>query len=75
MRVPRHRARRRLRRIQRGQWFAGVCNGLADYADIGVDWVRTGFVLGSLVTAASWPLGYIALVFILPVSPTRDSPS
>ncbi len=67
--------RRRLRRIQQGQAFAGVCNGLADYADIGVDWVRTGFVLGSLVTGGLLAVVYIALVFILPVSPTRDSPS
>jgi phage shock protein C len=67
--------RRRLRRIREGQKFAGVCTGLADYADIGVDWVRTGFILGSLVTGGLLIVVYIALIFILPISPTRDSPA
>ena len=59
--------RRRLRRIRQGQMVAGVCAGLADYAEIRVDWVRTLFVLGSLVTGGILGLVYIALVFILPV--------
>ena len=59
--------RRRLRRIRQGQMVAGVCAGLADYAEIRVDWVRTLFVLGSLVTGGILGIVYIALVFILPV--------
>jgi phage shock protein C len=58
---------RRLYRIREGQQLAGVCNGLAAYAELPVDWVRTLFVLGTLVTAGLLGLVYIALAFILPV--------
>ena len=37
---------RRLRRIREGQQIAGVCNGLADYAELDVAWVRSGFLFG-----------------------------
>ena len=50
-----------------------MCNGLAAYAELDVDWVRTGFVLGTLVTAGILGLVYIALVFILPVASTREA--
>lgn len=63
---------RRLRRIREGQQVAGVCNGLAAYAELDVDWVRTGFVLGTLVTAGILGLVYIALAFILPVASKRE---
>ena len=64
--------RRRLYRIKEGQDIAGVCTGLAVYADIGVDWVRTIFVLGSLVTAGLLIVVYIVLAFVLPVAASRD---
>lgn len=60
--------KRRLRRIKTGQEVAGVCTGLAAYADLPVDWVRTGFILGSLMTGGILILVYIAMVFILPVA-------
>jgi phage shock protein C len=64
---------RHLHRIREGQQIAGVCNGLAAYADLRVDWVRTLFVLGTVVTAGLFGLVYVALAFILPVSATaRD---
>ena len=47
--------RRRLMRIREGQQLAGVCNGLAAYSEIRVDWVRTIFVLATLVTAGRPP--------------------
>ena len=68
--VPRPRRRRRLRRIKEGQEWAGVCNGLADYAEIDVDHVRWGFALGAIFTGGLLLLVYIALIFILPVSAT-----
>jgi phage shock protein PspC (stress-responsive transcriptional regulator) len=68
------RPRRRLQRIREGQQIAGVCTGLAVYTEVDVDWVRTVVVLGTLVTAGILGLVYIALVFILPVSPTREAP-
>lgn len=64
--------KRRLRRIREGQEFAGVCTGLAAYAEIDVAWVRTGFILGSIFTGGILAVVYIALIFILPVSPTRE---
>jgi phage shock protein PspC (stress-responsive transcriptional regulator) len=64
---------RRLRRIKEGQWLAGVCNGLAAYADLRVDWVRTMFIFAALLTAGIFALVYVALAFILPVDATRDA--
>jgi phage shock protein PspC (stress-responsive transcriptional regulator) len=63
--------RRRLERIRERQQLTGVCAGLAEYAQVNVDWVRTGFVLGSLVTAGMFGLVYIALIFIMPIAETR----
>jgi len=67
------RRRRRLRRIKEGQQIAGVCTGLADYSEIDVDWVRTIFILGALVTAGLLIVVYIAMAFILPIDATRDA--
>ena len=64
---------RRLHRIREGQQIAGVCTGLAAYAELDVDWVRTVFFLGTLVTAGFLGLVYIALAFILPVAETREA--
>ena len=64
---------RRLQRIRKGQQLAGVCNGLAAYADLPVDWVRTGFILATVVTAGIFGLVYVALAFILPVAETREA--
>ena len=64
--------RRRLQRIHEGQAVAGVCTGLAAYAEIDVDWVRWGFVLASIFTAGLFIVVYVALIFILPIAP-RDT--
>jgi phage shock protein PspC (stress-responsive transcriptional regulator) len=69
---PRPRTRR-LWRIRDGQELAGVCNGLAAYAELPVDWVRAGFVLATVFTAGIFGLVYVALAFILRVAPTRHS--
>ena len=65
--------KRRLQRIREGQQIFGVCAGLAAYAEMNVDWVRTIFVLGTLVTAGILGLVYIALAFALPVTPRREA--
>ena len=70
-RGPRPRGRH-LVRIREGQDIAGVCKGLAAYAELDVAWVRTIFVFATLVTAGLFLLVYIALAFILPVTPTRE---
>jgi len=64
--------RRRLTRIQQGQQIAGVCNGLAAYSEIRVDWVRTIFVFAALLTAGLFVIVYIAMAFILPVAETPE---
>lgn len=48
-----------------------MCSGLASYAEVDVDWVRTVFVLGTLVTAGILGLVYIALIFVMPIAPKR----
>ena len=63
---------RRLQRVREGQQIAGVCTGLAAYADIDVAWVRTLFVLATVFTAGAFALVYIALAFILPITPKRE---
>ena len=63
--------RRRLYRIREGQQIAGVCNGLAVYSDVRVDWVRTIFILLTVVTAGLFLLVYLVLMFLLPVIDTR----
>jgi phage shock protein PspC (stress-responsive transcriptional regulator) len=69
-RMPR---RRRLYRIREDQWIAGVCTGLAAYSEIGVDWVRTIFLLLMVLTAGLFLFVYVALAFLLPVVATRDA--
>ncbi len=61
---------RRLKRVREGQEVAGVCTGIAAYSEIDVDWVRTVFILGTLVTAGILGIVYIALALILPVVAT-----
>jgi phage shock protein C len=50
-----------------------VCNGVAAYADLPVDWVRTLFIFATLLTAGIFSLVYVALAFILQVDATRDA--
>ena len=63
--------RRRLQRVREGQQLAGVCMGIATYAELRVDWVRTFFVLATLVTVGLFGLVYVALAFALPVAGSR----
>lgn len=57
---------RRFCRIEEDKWLFGVCQGLAAYSDISVDWVRAIFVIGSIFTGGAVILIYLALAFILP---------
>lgn len=63
--------RRRLFRIREDQSIAGVCTGLAAYADISVAWVRVLFVIFTILTAGGFALVYLLLVLVMPVVPTR----
>jgi phage shock protein C len=60
-------ARRTLYRSRRG-WIFGVCQGLADYADIPVFWIRVGALAATLFTGF-WPmflLYIVAAIFLRP---------
>ena len=63
---------RTLYRSRRG-WVFGVCQGLADYADISVLWVRFAAFLGFLFTGF-WPmlLLYIVAAIFLKPAPVMD---
>jgi phage shock protein C len=63
---------RRLCRIEEGKWFFGVCQGLAAYSGISVEWVRAIFVIVSVFTGGIPVLIYLVLMFALPVVRTHD---
>lgn len=63
---------RRLCRIEEGKWLFGVCQGLAAYSSIGVEWVRAIFVVVSVFTGGIPILIYLVLMFALPVVHSRD---
>jgi phage shock protein PspC (stress-responsive transcriptional regulator) len=67
-----HRRVRRLYRIHEGEVVAGVCNGLATYADLNLDLVRWIVALLTIFTGGILGLAYIAAMFILPVVNTRQ---
>jgi phage shock protein C len=62
---------RRLCRIDDGKWIFGVCQGLAAYSGITVDWVRTIFILVSVFTGGILILIYLVLAFALPLVQSR----
>jgi phage shock protein C len=58
---------RTLYRSRRG-WIFGVCQGLAEYADISVFWIRLGTLAATLFTGF-WPmflLYIVAAIFLKP---------
>ncbi|MGC9450127.1 MAG: envelope stress response membrane protein PspC [Oceanipulchritudo sp.] len=58
---------RTLYRSRRG-WIFGICQGLADYADISVLWVRLGAIIATMLTGF-WPmvlLYIVAAIFLKP---------
>ncbi len=57
---------RTLCRIDEGKWLFGVCQGLAVYSGISVEWVRTIFIALSVFTAGVPILIYLVLAFVLP---------
>jgi phage shock protein PspC (stress-responsive transcriptional regulator) len=63
---------RRLCRIEEGKWIFGVCQGLAAYSGIAVEWVRSIFVIVSVFSGGIPVLIYLVLMFALPVVRTHD---
>ena len=66
------RPRRQLYRIKEGQDIFGVCQGLAAYADIPVDWLRLIFLVLATITGGLFILVYLAMAIYLPVVSTRE---
>lgn len=64
--------RRKLYRIRKGQDIAGVCNGLAVYSDVGVDWVRWIFFFGAIFSGGILVVVYVVMMFVLPVVDTPE---
>jgi phage shock protein PspC (stress-responsive transcriptional regulator) len=63
---------RRLCRIEEGKWIFGVCQGLAAYSGISVEWVRAIFVIVSVFSGGIPVLIYLVLMFAVPVVRTHD---
>ena len=61
-------APRRLYRVREGQQVAGVCTGLARYAEIDVGIVRLIFILGALFSGGMLVLAYVVLAFVMPLA-------
>lgn len=68
----RGRGPRRLYRITEGQKWAGICNGLAAYAQLDVYMVRWVFAILAIVTAGAFILAYVVGMFVIPAVPTDD---
>lgn len=64
------RPRRPLYRLRDGQQIAGVCAGLAAFAEIDVGLVRLIFILGAVFTGGMLLLAYLVLMFIMPIAHT-----
>jgi phage shock protein PspC (stress-responsive transcriptional regulator) len=63
---------RRLYRLVDGQQIAGVCTGVAAFADIDVGLVRLIFVMLALFSGGVAVLGYVIAMFLIPVARTPE---
>ena len=62
--------KRRFYKINEGKYIAGVCGGLADYANMDRDVFRTLFFLALCVTGGiPFTIVYVILAFVLPIEP------
>ena len=59
---------KKLYRINEGKIFAGICTGLAEYANMDVTIVRVLWVAMTLFAGAGLIL-YIICIFIIPLKP------
>jgi phage shock protein PspC (stress-responsive transcriptional regulator) len=63
---------RRLYRILEGSTWAGVCTGLAAFADIQTGNVRGIFVIATILTGGFGLIVYIVMAFVVPVAYTEE---
>lgn len=59
---------KRLYRVRKGKWIAGVCGGIAKYFDIDPKFVRL-LCTGLILAYGSGLLIYIILVLFIPKEP------
>lgn len=69
--APKRGEGKRLRRIPSRGWVAGVCAGIAEFADVDKMVVRALYVLGTLVTLVI--PGTLAYVIMWAVIPPQDT--
>jgi phage shock protein PspC (stress-responsive transcriptional regulator) len=61
---------RKLYRLREGNWFGGVCVGLAAYAGIDPVIVRVIFILAAFFSGGIVILVYFVLMFVMPIAIT-----
>ena len=61
---------RKLYRLREGNWFAGVCAGIAAYAGIDPVVVRLIFILTAFFSGGIVILVYLVLMFVMPIAMT-----
>lgn len=61
---------KKLYRVEEGKIFAGICTGIAEYANLDVTIVRVLWVIISVFGGAGLIL-YIIFIFIIPMKPAN----
>jgi len=61
---------RKLYRLRQGNWFGGVCAGIAAYAGIDPVIVRLIFILAAFFSGGIVILVYFVLMFVMPIAVT-----
>lgn len=62
---------RRLERSIKNKVIAGICGGLGEYLQVDPNLVRAVFILAGIMSAGLFVLGYIALLFVMPLPEQR----
>ncbi|HUG07148.1 MAG TPA: PspC domain-containing protein [Candidatus Limnocylindria bacterium] len=63
----------RLERSTTDKVVAGVCGGIAEYLQVDATMVRAFFAVGSILTGGLGLLGYVVLIFLIPL-PGQPAP-
>jgi phage shock protein C len=70
-RGPRNPRQRRLYRLKEGQQIAGVCMGLSAFSEVDVGMIRFLFLIGALFSGGVLLVGYVVLMFVMPLARTE----
>lgn len=65
-------APKKLFQIREGAIISGVCNGLAAYFNVDVNWVRLAFVAMLFITKGAWIMVYLVMMVIVPFANTSE---